>query len=254
MIVEMKYSEEIIKRLATASVPLSPYDLKKETKFPYSGIRETIKQLCNEGYVRLTSTEQSKKGGERTLYTLTFKGVLKYLAGFKILPDSFAELTQKDIKEFYEKFDKEHKSGILNALERQGEILNYVPFQECHWLSERIPGLTGSFVTGADFLLKQPLSGESLIADAVSKYISDPNYEPYAAVDDVLFLRDIENSSLRVTFGKFFLRTMVSRIKDGAENENGKLRQFAERILDESRIEITQLEHAVSLFSLQKKG
>jgi hypothetical protein len=89
--VEKKYTEEIIENLAVSREPLSPYDLTKKTKRSYSGIRENTIRLCKEGYVQLKSTEKSKTGVNRDLYTLTFKGVLKYLSSFYIFLDCFPD-------------------------------------------------------------------------------------------------------------------------------------------------------------------
>lgn len=255
--------------MATASAPLSPFDLKTATKFPYSGIRETIKRLCIEGYIQqLTSTEKSKRGGVRTIYTLTFKGVLKYLANFKFLPDndsfkacgkfdfspySDSPITEKDYNEMVEKFDKEHKSGLLNLLERQGNIFEYAPFQECRWLSERIPELIIIFITKASYLLSiQSLDGNAILADTFAENIANSNYQPFGRcieVRDVLYHRRHENSDLMNVFGSSALTTIVFRLKKEPGNENEKLRQFSESILDVNRIKIAWFEQAVTLFS-----
>ncbi len=253
----MKYAEEIIKRLTTAKAPLSPFDIKTETKFPYSGIRETIKQLCIEGYVvQIKSTEKSKKGGPLTLYNVTFKGVLSYLARFNVFPDS-SDSTEKEINE---KFDKEHKPGLITVLERQGNILNYVPFQESRWLSERDPNLIRSYVTEARFLLRQPLSGHgrpselsayASIANDYSKYVDDPNHEPNIDFNDLLWFRNLENSDLIKRFGRAFLGR-ACLLNGNTENE--KMRQFTQAVLDEKRMEINWLEAVVRLFSKHKEN
>lgn len=245
MKVKMKYSEEIIKRLATNSLPLSPFDLKKETKFPYSGIRETIEHLFNEGYVKLESVKPSSKGGTKKFYNLTFKGVLKYLSTFNIFPVSLTEISKKDAEVYYEKFCEKHGKNLLNMLERQGKILNYAPFQESRWLSEHHPGIIRLFINQAKNHLNPSLNNTGQFADKLSKNLSNPDF-PFG-VDDLRELRGAENSFLRDAFGKTFLLNMGGRIKKDSENE--KLRLFAERILNENKVEIASLERAASLFS-----
>jgi hypothetical protein len=97
-------------------------------------------------------------------------------------------------------------------------------------------------VIDATILLNEPLSGDAKMAVNISKLLSDP--KTHFDVDDLLFLRHFENSTLRDKFGKVFLQNMVGRVKE--ENEN--LRQYAERILNEERAKISLLEQAVSLF------
>lgn len=244
--VEKKYIEKIFENLAVNREPLSPYDLKK-TGLSYSGIRDNMVRLCNEGYLQqLESFEKSKTGGVRTIYTLTFKGVLKYLSTFKIGPDSLNGVTMKTIIEAREKFDKTYEKDLLNMLERQGKNLDYVPFQEIQCLSKCISGLVRSLIIKAQILFEHPLNS-SIFADKFNKNISDPKFG--FDTNDLKALREFEDRDLRYAFGKVFLQTVVDSIKKENVNENDILRQFAEKILAENRKEISVLEQAVTLFS-----
>ena len=254
---KMKYSQEIIKELAKESKPLSPYDLKKkikvpssndlrkETSIPYTGIRETLKRLCANGYVELKKPEQSKKGGNKTLYALTFKGVLKYLSEFAIIPESFDKLTKKEIDELTSEFDKKNQTDLLRFIEREGQPLNYAPFQECRFLLAFYPGIIRSFISNAKLFFNpafaSSLNSAGRLADDFGKCLDQPNFP--LGINDLLEMRNMENSFLKDNFGKLFLKSIVGNVWvlgirkiGGLENE--KLRQFAQRILDENRPEI----------------
>jgi hypothetical protein len=231
----IKYSEEIIKKLAIDSVPLSPFDLKKATKHPYSGIRETIKRLCIEGFVQLKSTEKSQKGGPRTIYTLTFKGTLKYLS--------------QSYRESHKEFDPSEEK-LLQIIERQGVLLNYPLFQEIRWLYDRDVNILRYLLGEAKYQLRKPLAtGDAAeFAEALSKYIGDPSYGP-GIEKDIVLARNDENLNLMDDFAEHVLIYGLGGLSEKEQGSNAKLCEFATKILNDKLWEVEFLERAVRIFS-----
>ncbi|MGA3289487.1 MAG: hypothetical protein ABSD42_04520 [Candidatus Bathyarchaeia archaeon] len=231
----MKYSEEIVKRLAIASVPLSPFDLKTATKYPYSGIRETIKRLCIEGFVQLKSTETSQKGGPRTLYTLTFKGLLKYLS--------------QSYRESHKEFDPSEKK-LLQIIESQGVLLNYPLFQEIKWFYERDTNILRYFLGEAKYQLsKPPAIGEAAeFAEALTKYIGDPSYGS-GIKEDIALARNDESMNLMDDFAEHFLIYGLGGLSEKGQDSNAKLCEFATKILNDKLWDVEFLERAVRIFA-----
>jgi hypothetical protein len=230
--------------------PENMYKIGKQTSLYYSSVHKVINTFLLTGIVQPKSSTVSQKNVKTISYSLTFKGVLKYLSTFKIIPESFTKLTKltkKDVDEHKEKFDKEHNQKLLNVIETQGKILDYAPFQECRWLLKRDPGIIRLFINEAQITLNPSLNNTSQFPDNFNKHLSNPDF-PFG-VDDLLILRNFENLTLRDKFGKVFLLNVVGSIKMGAENGNEKLRQFAGRLLNEERAKISLLEQAVRLFS-----
>jgi hypothetical protein len=244
--------------------PANMYQIGKQTGLYYSSVHKVINTFLLSGLVKPESSSVSKKNVKTTSYCLTFKGVLKYLANFKILPDKgslkeFATfkifpdsdfpITEKDSYEMLEKSDKAHKSDLLNVLERQGQMLDYAPFQECRWLSEQYPGLIRLFVFLAQLHLDSSFFNASQFGDIRSKNLSDLEF-PVRPIE-LQTIRDRENLDFMYAFGEAFLQNMFGIKKDSG---NEKLRQFAERILNEKKAEIVLLERVASVFSARFPG
>lgn len=199
--------------------PENMYQIAEKTNIGYSSVHKAIKTLNLTGIAQPEGESVSKTNVKTTSYGLTFKGVLKYLATFNI-----------------EKMSKKQEKDLLNILEKQGENLNYAPFREIRWLREHIPNLTSILVSEANYVLRQPLSGFSKLADGLSRRLSDPNFP--LGKDDLFSLRSYENLDLRDAFGRSLL--LCIRVK----GENQKLRQYAQILLNDERKKLSQLEQA----------
>jgi hypothetical protein len=53
-------------------------------------------------------------------------------------------------------FDEEIQPGIVELLEKQGQLQNYVSFQEIRWLCEHFPEIIKGFITNATTSCNHP--------------------------------------------------------------------------------------------------
>ncbi len=232
--IKMKHHKKLIEKLATTPGPISPFDLTKTLKTSYSTMRETLQRLYKEGYVQLIEGE-SKKGGKKTFYALSFRGVLQYLAWFEAGPG--VEL------------DLEEDQKLIETLKRHGQRLNYVLFQEAPWLSEHFRRVTQNFIMSAQ--------------DVLFEYLSDP---VYTDLEEYIYLSDKKHSKqdkqdrrdglddvLKVKFGSAVLAGLVFSAAKLPELENEKLKQFADHILAIEESKLMIIKKACKLFSKEPK-
>lgn len=225
--------------------PANMYQIGKQTCLYYSSVHKVINTFLLSGVVQPGSNAVSEKNVQTISYGLTFKGVLKYLSTFTIPPILLTKVTKEDVAERNRKFDEAYEKDLLNVLEKQGQILDYAPFQECRWLSGQHAGLIRLFISLAQLHLDPLFFNVSEFGDKFSKnLLSDPEF-PFGT-DDLRDLRNVENLDFKYAFGKAFLQNMVGNIKKNSKNE--KLRLFAERIIAENKTEIALLEKAASSF------
>lgn len=217
--------DSIFKKFNESIKPLSPYDLQKETSFPYSRVHEICRRLSVEGYIQSSTPGKSKKGLTKTFYSISFKGVLKYISSID-----------------------ENQSDLTSFMEKQAKDLKYVPFQEYKWLEEHYPGIAKLFKINAAFVLHSQINSSGRLIDNINK-------DKIASINELISFRSFENISLRAAFGKAFLQniygwTVLGKVK--GQLVNPELKQFAEKIYNEKNAEYQQdlfsLNQAIKLF------
>lgn len=122
------------------------YDMDDRLEIAYRTIIRRLSELESIGLVKVTRRELSRKGGKkRKIYTLTFKGVVIYLASFSLEPvklDGSAGETREEviirIGEDMERYRKE-ANLLIEFLEFYGKQLDYTIFKQVHWLVDSFP-------------------------------------------------------------------------------------------------------------------
>ena len=136
---ELKIIKALIK-----NPELGQYKMPKETKLSYRTILRTLKPLENEGIIKQTRTEPSKKGGkEKKIYCLTFKGTLTYLnsitpqANDYLLKDNIYHYSPNKANEIITTKIQPMKLNTLAVfLENCGKQQDIPIFKQINWLKE----------------------------------------------------------------------------------------------------------------------
>jgi len=130
---------EVIKVLAEKKA-LNMWEIKEEKQLFYSTVHKAVNALQKEGLVEPVKSQKSEKGVKTTLFSLTFKGFVRYLASQPELwhPKEVGSLREnaEQLKKRQEK-KKEEFSKLLGITESYGELLKYAIFKEIRWLTER---------------------------------------------------------------------------------------------------------------------
>lgn len=225
--------------------PKTEYDLYKQfPKLSHGTIHFCLDKLTRSG--ALTSA-QSKGGAKRRkkLYHLTFVGTVLYLALCIPPPDVQENMTVSEIRESWRRLEKEDRSEIIEILSKQGKLLNYAPFEEIRWLSDRVPRIITAFVIIAGWIeehlpspyVKKPMI--NLLIHAETEESRLPTREE--------MLENAEDA-WRDEFTKQFFDAMRV-LKHGGKMNNRRLLRLAEEQLEERRRDLKELEYAVKLFS-----
>jgi DNA-binding PadR family transcriptional regulator len=231
--------------------PKTEYDLYKQfPKLSHGTIHFCLKSLTDMHaltfVLRKSGTRRRKK-----LYYLTFIGTVLYLAYF--LHSVSGEMTDSEIGEFWEHFEKEHRDEIIEVLERQGKLLEYAPFQEIRWLSGRVPKIINLFVGIAGWIaavLPTPHAlyvENMIISDLIRSAMKEKPLEPTEAE----MLESMEGTWRDEFTDRFFGVMDVLKYKKGMNNR--KLRELAEEQLDDKEMDIRKLERCVMLFGRPRK-
>lgn len=140
-VTSFKNPRRVIEALAKSG-PMSKWKLKEETQLDYSRVHEVIKRLQKRGYVKVFEEIRSKKNLPMSIYGLTFKGVMAYLASFPLkypTPHGKVGETTEDFKKRYVQEFREYlkrREDFEKTLEDQGKLLDYVIFKEIRWLAK----------------------------------------------------------------------------------------------------------------------
>lgn len=245
-----KYQTLAFEMIVQKLQPCSPSDLVKLTKCEYSRAHDAFSELSKEGLIQCVGRERSKKGvkgAPKVRYCLTFKGTLKYLAGFN---QQVVDGT----------LDETKKKELLLFIKQQGEQLNYPPFQFCYLLCEKEEFTLNQFIGHANLQVKKPLADDAALAEAycnANRQVMD-NSEFFAfehprqiTDQDILLARKGENQNLMVDFGREWLIWGLGRV---SKLPNKKLHDFAKCILEDTAWQVGRLQDAVDIFSEEKLG
>jgi hypothetical protein len=130
---------EVIKALAEKRA-LNMWEIKEHKQLFYSTVYKAVNTLQKEGLVQPVKSKKSEKGVKTKLFSLTFRGLIRYLASHPELwhPTEIAALCEdaEQLKKRQEK-KKEEFSKLIGTVESYGELLDYAVFKEIRWLTDR---------------------------------------------------------------------------------------------------------------------
>jgi DNA-binding PadR family transcriptional regulator len=239
---------ELIFSYITENGPKTEYDLYKQfPKLSHGTIHFCLDKLTRRG--ALTSVVK-KSGAKRRkkLYYLTFVGTVLYLASC-VPPSSVAEeMTASEIRESWDHLEKEDKSEIIRILSMQGKLLEYAPFQEIKWLSDRVPKIISVFVAIANWI-EENLPTPYVKKPIMALLILAGEKQPHLPTKEELL--EMAQRAWRDEFTTRFFEALRILKHEGKMN-NRRLLRLAEEQLEESKRDLEELEYAVRLFSKQK--
>jgi hypothetical protein len=235
---------ELILSYITEHGPKTEYDLYKQfPKLSHGTIHFCLDKLTHNG--ALTSVvKKSGRKRRKKLYHLTFVGTVLYLASCIPQPPVSEEMTASEIRESWDRLEKEDRSEILGILSKQGKLLEYAPFQEIRWLSGRVPKIITVFVVIAYWIaenLPAPYAKKPIIA----LLIRAERKEPLPTEEELLKrMQDVWRDEFTTHFFE------VMRLwKHGGRMNNRRLLRLAEEQLEDRKRDLEELEYAVRLFS-----
>jgi DNA-binding PadR family transcriptional regulator len=238
---------ELILSYITEHGPKTEYDLYKQfPKLSHGTIHFCLDKLTHTG--ALTSVLR-KSGAKRRkkLYHLTFVGTVLYLASFIPPPSVSEKMTASEIRESWDRLEKEDRSEIIEILSKQGKLLEYAPFQEIRWLSDRVPKIITVFVVIANWI-EENLSTPYVKKPIVHLLILAERKEHVPTVEEML---ERTQDAWRDEFTTRFFEVMRV-LKHGGKMNNRRLLRLGEEQLEERKRDLEELEYAVTLFSKQK--
>ncbi len=235
---------ELILSYITENGPKTEYDLYKQfPKLSHGTIHFCLDKLTHRGAL----TSIVKKSGvkrRKKLYHLTFIGTVLYLA-VSIPPDSISEkMTASEIRESWDRLEKEDRSEIIRILSNQGKLLSYAPFQEIKWLSERVPKIITVFVVIANWMAEN-LSTPYVKKPIIHLLILAERKEPMPTKEEIL---ERMQDAWRDDFTTRFFEVMRV-LRHGGKMNNRRLLRLAEEQLEDRKRDLKELEYAVTLFS-----
>jgi DNA-binding PadR family transcriptional regulator len=239
---------ELILSYITEHGPKTEYDLyKRFPKLSHGTIHFCLDKLTRSG--ALTSVVR-KSGAKRRkkLYHLTFVGTVLYLASCRPSPSVSENMTASEIRESWQRLEKENRSEIIRILSKQGKLLNYAPFQEIKWLSDRVPKITTVSVVIANWIaenLPTPYVKKPIIALLILAGEKEPRMP---TVEEML---ERTQDAWRNEFSNRFFEVMRVLKHEGRMN-NRKLLRTVEEQLVERKKEIADLGYLAVLFSRSK--
>ena len=129
---------EIIRVLAEKKT-LNMWEIKEQKQLFYSTVHKAINALQKEGLVEPVKAQKSEKGVNTTLFSLTFKGFVRYLASQPELwhPKEIASVREAELLAKKQEQKKKEFSELIGITEAYGELLKYAIFREIRWLTER---------------------------------------------------------------------------------------------------------------------
>jgi len=235
---------QLILSYITEHGPKTEYDLYKQfPKLSHGTIHFCLDKLTHNG--ALTSVvRKSGRKRRKKLYHLTFVGTVLYLASCIPQPPISEEMTVSEMRESWDRLEKEDRGEIIEILSKQGKLLEYAPFQEIKWLSDRVPKVITVFVVIANWIaenLPPPYVKKPIIA----LLIRAERKEPLPTEEELL---EIMQNVWRDEFTTHFFEVMRVWKHEGKMNNRRLLRLAAEQLEDRKR-DLEELEYAVRLFS-----
>jgi len=236
---------DLILSYITEHGPKTEYDLYKQfPKLSHGTIHFCLDKLTRRG--ALTSIVK-KSGAKRRkkLYHLTFIGTVLYLA--TSIPPAYMseEMTASEIRESWDRLEKEDKSEIIRILSNQGKLLDYAPFQEIQWLSDRVPKIINVLVAIAIWIaenLPTPYVRKPIMALLFLAGEKEPHLP---TVEELL---EMAQRAWRDEFTTRFFEALRILKHEGRMN-NRRLLRLAEEQLEDRKRDLEELEYAVRLFS-----
>jgi len=240
---------ELILSYITEHGPKTEYDLYKQfPKLSHGTIHFCLDKLTRRG--ALTSFQKKSRAKRRKkLYHLTFVGTVLYLASCVPQPPISEKMTASEIRESWDRLEKEDKNEIIRILSTQGKLLEYAPFQEIKWLSDRVPKIISVLVAIANWIaenlptpyVKKPIMALLILAG---------EKEPHLPTVEEMW--EMAQRAWRDEFTTRFFEALRILKHEGRMN-NRKLRRLAEEQLEERKRDLEELEYAVRLFGKPEK-
>jgi len=171
-----------------------------------------------------------------------------YLASYSPLTSISEKMTASEIRESWDRLEKEDRSEILEILSKQGKLLEYAPFQEIKWLSDRFPRIITVFVVIANWIaenLPTPYVKKPIVALLILAAEKEPR------MPTVKELLERTQDAWRDEFTTRFFEVMRV-LKHEGKMSNRRLLRLAGEQLEERKRDLEELEYAVRLFSKQK--
>jgi DNA-binding PadR family transcriptional regulator len=229
--------------------PKTEYDLYKQfPKLSHGTIHFCLKSLT-ENHTLTFVLRKSGPRRQKKLYYLTFVGTVVYLASF--LHPVSGEMTDSEIREFWEDFEKEHWDEIIGVLERQGKLLKYAPFEEIRWLSDRVPKIINLFVDVANWTsesLPRPRLENTLMRALIRSATKEKSLKPWEAE-----LWETMQDAWRDEFTNR-LFGLIDVLRHKRKMNNYKLRRLAEEQLENMKTDVRKLERCTILFSKPRRN
>jgi DNA-binding PadR family transcriptional regulator len=229
--------------------PKTEYDLYRELPgISHGTIHYVLKNLTERGGLTIIPSKKREKHPKK-LYNLNFIGVVTNLAAYFPRPEM--GVAEGKETEYWDSFDDEIRDEIVEFLEKQGRLQEYVPFQEIRWLSEHFPGVVRGLVVVATLVCDSlPSLHEKPLSYLLFRAARKEDVEKDAAKEDK-YLHYLVEEAFRRKFTDLFFQLMFF-LKSRGRTNNYRLRQFAEEYLEDRIHETVEIKHGVELFGRRK--
>lgn len=231
--------------------PEAEYDLyKRLPNLSHGTIHYCLKKLTDD-FLLKCSPSKGAKSRPKKLCQLTFLGTVSYLA--TLLPcQPMSEATEKQMDDFWERFDHGLQVGIVDFLEKQGRLLKYAPFEEVRWLLDHYPGIVVMFLAIADTIcLHPPLPYKKPFSVMLFRVMREEEGLKEESKREEEELLQLEDEAFRDQFTDLFFQSLF-HMKSKGKTNNNKLRQLAKEHLENKIDETRHIEYVIKLFSKRK--
>ena len=201
---------------------MSQYNIPVEVGKHQTTVLRQLRKLEKQGIVELVRTEKSaKKGKDRKIFALTFKGMLGYLATFKKKPEK-----------------------IVGILERNGKRLQYPLFQHVKTLANQLDwNISSFFIICANNLLGNP---RMVQLEHWSQALGESKLE--SAASNIETLHQMEDQFLRDVFFLTVLECYNLRTKVPNQELHSYIEQLLRRKTEQFNSTKSLLEAGLTLF------
>jgi DNA-binding PadR family transcriptional regulator len=229
--------------------PKTEYDLYRELPgISHGTIHYVLKNLTERGGLTIIPSKKREKHPKK-LYNLNFIGVVTNLASYFPRPEM--GVAEGKEAEYWDSFGDEIRDEIVEFLEKQGRLQEYVPFQDIRWLSEHFPGAVRGLVVVATLVCDGlPSLHEKPLSYLLFRVARKEDVEKERAEEDK-YLHYLVDEAFRRKFTDLFFQLMFF-LKSKGRTNNYRLRQFAEEYLEDRIHETVEIKHGVELFSRRK--
>jgi DNA-binding PadR family transcriptional regulator len=234
--------------------PKTEYELYKQLpKISHGTIHYCLDKLAHSGAIAYVQSKH-KKNQTKKQYYLTFIGTLTRVASF--LHWWNKDLTESQEGERWKRFEEKRQEEMVEFLAMQGKLLNYALFEEIHWLVKHFPGVARVYAILANVILEDPPSPfwNPLIA-AVAARGNASHLDSKGFGGKIRRAQIIEHlqDAYRREFTRQFFEVVVIMKHRGEATANAKLRQQAQKELEEEKHALAGLEYALRFFDRQEK-